>query len=84
MAGFPGYGRFAGWLADSRHFVVQGADEIALVDATTGDWRHLLRTPRITGVSRGSLSLTLDGTLLVETALTDGDVWLMEWKESDE
>jgi hypothetical protein len=69
------YGRFAGWLPDSRHYIAQGRDQIALVDVETGAWRGLLPADDSIRV----LSLSGDGrTLLAEQESVDGDLWMLE------
>ena len=71
-----GYWKFAGWLADSRHFVALGRDQIAIVDVDTGAWRGLLPSHDSIHVA---LSLSQDAsTLLVEAELADGDIWMLE------
>jgi eukaryotic-like serine/threonine-protein kinase len=71
-----GFNRFAGWLPDSRHYVALGADQIALVDAVTGEYRTLLPVAYVKDMT---ISLSDDGaTLLLETPTSDGDVWLLE------
>ncbi|HEX9800318.1 MAG TPA: LpqB family beta-propeller domain-containing protein [Thermoanaerobaculia bacterium] len=70
-----GFWKFAGWLPDSRRYVALGREQIALVDVETGAWRGLLAAnPSMEGVA-----LSGDGrTLLVETQLRDGDLWMLE------
>ena len=70
-----GYWKFAGWLADSRHFVAVGFEQIALVDVETGAWRGLLAVDDPDQI----LSLSRDArTLLMETASADGDLRMLE------
>jgi serine/threonine protein kinase/Tol biopolymer transport system component len=81
QVGLP-QGSFVGWLPDSRHFVAQSEDQLALVDVETGEFR---RFPQA-GLSRlDSASLSHDGaTLLVEHPVFDGDIWLLEKNEKKE
>jgi Tol biopolymer transport system component len=75
-----GFWTFGGWLGDSRHFIARGAEEIALVDAETGNWRELLPIR----AQEQALSFSRDTmTLLVETASADGDIWIFETAEGD-
>lgn len=71
-----GYWKFAGWLADSRHYVARGREQIALVDVETGAWRGLLPSHDSIQVA---LSLSQDAsTLLVGVESADGDLWMLE------
>ena len=69
------WGKFAGWLPDSRHFVASGREQIAVVNVETGAWRGLQAVDE----RRLAVSHSRDGrTLLVEQESVDGDLWMLE------
>ncbi len=81
VTGF-GIWKFAGWLPDSRQYVANAGDQIALVDVESGDFQTLVPVdPSKLTVA----SLSRDGgTLVVETPVDDGDIWLLERKAKKE
>ncbi len=66
----------AGWLPDSRRFLVPTPGGLAIVDADTGKWTTVAAPP-------GGTRYRLSGDarkLMVEREVYDGDVWLLELK----
>jgi len=64
------------FVSGTHDLVTQTADGVTLVNADTGQWRVILKTPppietRMSGDGR---------TLLVERATLESDLWLMEFK----
>jgi len=72
----------AGWLTDSRRFLVPTPAGIAIVDADTAKWTTI-PAPLAGTLYRSGTRYRLSNdtrTLMVERAIYDGDVWLLEMK----
>jgi Tol biopolymer transport system component len=67
----------AGWLPDARHFLVPTPGGLAVIDERNGQWRRI-DSPQ--GGSRYRLSGN-GRKLMIERAVFDADVWLLELKK---